>query len=161
MTLCSCGSNINYMDCCGRFISGKQLPTTPEALMRSRYTAYTQGNIGYITQTMTGPAAVNFNVNETKAWAQQITWIRLEVLNTAQDNIYGTVEFRAHYLLQHKNCIMHEVSEFECVDGKWYYTNSKFHETVFSKSETIKVGRNDPCTCGSGKKYKKCCASSK
>jgi preprotein translocase subunit SecA len=22
-----------------------------------------------------------------------------------------------------------------------------------------KVGRNDPCTCGSGKKYKKCCGS--
>jgi uncharacterized protein len=24
-------------------------------------------------------------------------------------------------------------------------------------SSTIKVGRNDPCPCGSGKKYKKCC----
>ena len=23
--------------------------------------------------------------------------------------------------------------------------------------ETVKVGRNDPCPCGSGKKYKKCC----
>ncbi|MEX0961333.1 MAG: SEC-C metal-binding domain-containing protein [Simkaniaceae bacterium] len=23
-----------------------------------------------------------------------------------------------------------------------------------------KVGRNDPCPCGSGKKYKKCCAFS-
>ena len=23
--------------------------------------------------------------------------------------------------------------------------------------ETPKVGRNDPCTCGSQKKYKKCC----
>ncbi|MCL4854584.1 MAG: SEC-C domain-containing protein, partial [Bryobacteraceae bacterium] len=22
-----------------------------------------------------------------------------------------------------------------------------------------KVGRNDPCPCGSGKKYKKCCGS--
>jgi uncharacterized protein YecA (UPF0149 family) len=22
---------------------------------------------------------------------------------------------------------------------------------------SIKVGRNDPCPCGSGKKYKKCC----
>ena len=22
---------------------------------------------------------------------------------------------------------------------------------------SVKVGRNDPCTCGSGKKYKKCC----
>ena len=24
-------------------------------------------------------------------------------------------------------------------------------------SQQPKVGRNDPCTCGSGKKYKKCC----
>jgi preprotein translocase subunit SecA len=23
--------------------------------------------------------------------------------------------------------------------------------------EAVKVGRNDPCPCGSGKKYKKCC----
>ena len=27
--------------------------------------------------------------------------------------------------------------------------------------EGTKVGRNDPCPCGSGKKYKKCCASKK
>ena len=26
-----------------------------------------------------------------------------------------------------------------------------------SKREADKVGRNDPCPCGSGKKYKKCC----
>jgi uncharacterized protein YecA (UPF0149 family) len=25
------------------------------------------------------------------------------------------------------------------------------------KLEQPKVGRNDPCPCGSGKKYKKCC----
>lgn len=23
----------------------------------------------------------------------------------------------------------------------------------------VKIGRNDPCSCGSGKKYKKCCLS--
>ncbi|UJL48206.1 SEC-C domain-containing protein [Virgibacillus sp. NKC19-16] len=23
--------------------------------------------------------------------------------------------------------------------------------------KSVKVGRNDPCPCGSGKKYKKCC----
>jgi uncharacterized protein YecA (UPF0149 family) len=26
----------------------------------------------------------------------------------------------------------------------------------FSK-QSIKIGRNDPCFCGSGKKYKRCC----
>jgi len=25
------------------------------------------------------------------------------------------------------------------------------------KQSTKKIGRNDPCPCGSGKKYKKCC----
>jgi len=28
---------------------------------------------------------------------------------------------------------------------------------VAKKVETVVVGRNDPCPCGSGKKYKKCC----
>ncbi|MFH1836664.1 MAG: preprotein translocase subunit SecA [Candidatus Omnitrophota bacterium] len=30
---------------------------------------------------------------------------------------------------------------------------------VSAKKEDIKVGRNEPCPCGSGKKYKKCCGS--
>lgn len=29
------------------------------------------------------------------------------------------------------------------------------HETFMR--ESVKIGRNDPCPCGSGKKYKKCC----
>jgi preprotein translocase subunit SecA len=28
---------------------------------------------------------------------------------------------------------------------------------VKKKIPEVKVGRNDPCPCGSGKKYKKCC----
>jgi len=27
------------------------------------------------------------------------------------------------------------------------------------RREQAKVGRNDPCPCGSGKKYKKCCGA--
>jgi preprotein translocase subunit SecA len=26
------------------------------------------------------------------------------------------------------------------------------------RRKEVKIGRNDPCTCGSGKKYKQCCA---
>ena len=37
-------------------------------------------------------------------------------------------------------------------------------EKVYKKSKTVikgdKVGRNDPCPCGSGKKYKHCCGRS-
>jgi preprotein translocase subunit SecA len=34
-------------------------------------------------------------------------------------------------------------------------------KTVQTRRSTEKVGRNDPCPCGSGKKYKRCCGSSK
>ena len=43
------------------------------------------------------------------------------------------------------------------------FTSEKRKELYLSqkKSGTVvkgkKVGRNDPCTCGSGKKYKHCC----
>lgn len=37
---------------------------------------------------------------------------------------------------------------------EWRLENDK-HRPVSAKNE--KVGRNDPCPCGSGKKYKKCC----
>jgi len=31
------------------------------------------------------------------------------------------------------------------------------HRLGFSSSARVKVGRNDPCPCGSGKKFKNCC----
>jgi hypothetical protein len=37
-----------------------------------------------------------------------------------------------------------------------YEEAMKFLENL-NKEEKIKIGRNDPCPCGSGKKYKKCC----
>ena len=43
---------------------------------------------------------------------------------------------------------------------------SDFNKLLGHKTENtrtfvkeIKIGRNDPCLCGSGKKYKKCCGS--
>ena len=32
----------------------------------------------------------------------------------------------------------------------------QYRDSVVVRNEN-KIGRNDPCTCGSGKKYKKCC----
>ena len=58
------------------------------------------------------------------------------------------------------------------VPAEWLYTLEEWDnffskdervelEKEFKRSKTVvnevKVGRNDPCPCGSGKKYKKCC----
>ena len=66
---CSCGSNSTYLQCCGQFIDGLSLPITPEALMRSRYTAYTLADIAYIKKTMRGKATIGFDETEAGHWA--------------------------------------------------------------------------------------------
>jgi len=34
---------------------------------------------------------------------------------------------------------------------------NRSEEPVTEHDKSKKIGRNDPCPCGSGKKYKKCC----
>jgi SEC-C motif-containing protein len=67
----------------------------------------------------------------------------------------GTVEFIATYVLDGLRDSHHEISHFVKTDGVWLYESGEMiPETVVR--EGPKVGRNDPCPCGSGKKYKKC-----
>ena len=68
----------------------------------------------------------------------------------------GIVEFKAHYESKGIKNIHHEVSEFQRKDGQWYFIDGQVITNQIVRSAP-KVGRNDPCPCGSGKKNKKCC----
>ena len=115
---CPCGSGKDYADCCGPYIKGKENPPTPEALMRSRYTAYSRNNLDYIEQTMRGEALEHFERKKGNG----IEWIKLDVLFSEEDGDQGTVQFIATFLYQGVENLMHEKSSFERIDGKWYYT---------------------------------------
>lgn len=141
---CLCGSMQPYAACCGQYHEGKPAPT-PEALMRSRYTAYAMANIDYIQATMKGAAALGFDPVSAKAWAESVEWTGLEVLTASEDGDTGYVSFKAHFTAQNEANVLSELSEFKRMDGRWYYTREAQPE------------RNSPCPCGSGKKYKKCC----
>ena len=51
----------------------------------------------------------------------------------------------------------HEISRFSRVDGQWYYVDGELVKPATEQRQRPKVGRNEPCPCGSGRKYKKCC----
>lgn len=159
MSRCPCSTGKSYLDCCGAFISGQKLPSTPEELMRSRYTAYHQAEIDYIAKTMQSPAADNFNAEETKRWANDVTWVGLEVINSNSNLLQGFVEFIAHYFLNNKKYTIHEISEFKRVDGVWFYVDGAQPNSSSLINTQQKIGRNNLCPCGSGKKYKKCCGN--
>lgn len=146
-TSCYCGSQASYEQCCEPFLTGQVRPQTALALMRSRYTAYATSQVDYIGETMRGKAALGFDTNEALAWSQQVQFTHLEILGFT-DN---TVEFKAFYKQEGHASFIHENSLFKRIRGQWFYID---------KVDSPKQERNQPCLCGSGKKYKHCCGQS-
>lgn len=149
-TTCYCGSGQLFADCCKPLIEEKKPAATPEALMRSRYSAFCCGNVEYLLQThLTDyPAAqAEAQIRDTIASTQ---WLKLDVRQAKTAGNTGEVEFIAHYRDQRGLAQLRERSEFLKKEGRWYYTKG-------THLPTSKLQRNAECWCGSGKKFKKCC----
>jgi SEC-C motif-containing protein len=168
MSDCPCRSldktKISYDDCCRPFIEGKKLASTAEALMRARYSAYVVRNISYIDTTQVSVPGEEFNKEEALKWAESSEWLGLEVKKTQKggsgDNT-GVVEFVAHYKDKASGTELrhHETSLFTRDAGAWKFKEGQIHGAQPLRRLEPKIGRNDPCSCGSGKKFKKCCGA--
>jgi len=158
MEKCPCCSKKNYMDCCGVFLEGDTKASTAEELMRSRYTAHVKHKIDYIVNTVHETTRENNDRETIERWAKQTNWTRLEIMSTqagGANHEVGRVVFRAHYKLKDELKFHSEDSVFKKEEGEWFYVDGTTPKT--QPKRTLKIGRNDPCYCGSGKKFKKCC----
>jgi SEC-C motif-containing protein len=140
--------------------------------MRSRYSAHVKGEVEYIKSTMVPSARKDFDADATREWSQGSKWKGLKILSTRKggpEDSVGTVEFVATYERNGRGIDHHEVSQFEkSKEGQWFFVDGEAHEHNEGEGhhhpkqapvvrESAKLGRNDPCHCGSGKKFKKCC----
>jgi SEC-C motif-containing protein len=159
-TDCPCGSGHDYDACCGPLIEGTLKAPTPEALMRSRYTAFTQQAMPYIEETLHPSQRHDYDAAGSAKWARESEWQGLEIVNVSADPENAnrsSVEFKAHYRINGALQVHHELAEFRKTGDTWYFFDGKMVGAGQFRRETPKVGRNDPCPCGSGRKYKKCC----
>ena len=142
------------------FIVGELAPSTAAELMASRYVAYTTGNIDYLLDTNAPETRHTIDRKATEAWARASEWLGLEIVKTeagGSGDQAGQVEFIARYKLDGVEQAHHELSDFKKIEGRWFFVDGKLVNEQPLRRSAPKVGRNDPCPCGSGKKYKKCC----
>jgi SEC-C motif domain protein len=155
-TPCPCGSGATLEACCGKFHAGTPAPTA-EALMRSRYSAYVLGDIDYLVRTHHLPKGEEVDRETAERWSKESEWLGLEVLATEKggpEDSEGMVEFAARYRAGGSEHRHHERSTFRRIGGEWRFIDGREVRPPPVRSE--KIGRNDPCPCGSGKKYKRC-----
>ncbi len=158
---CPCGSKRPYRECCEPLLRGDHSAETAEGLMRSRYSAYVVGAIDYIHETLHPDHRQDHDLEAARRWSTGSEWLGLEIVATTGGGVgesQGVVEFKAHYRNSRGvTRTAHEVSRFESIDGRWYYVDGEMPRPDTVQRQQRKVGRNEPCPCGSGKKYKKCC----
>jgi SEC-C motif-containing protein len=162
MNKCPCGSSLDYSACCGPFLAGDEEAPSAEALMRSRYTAYTKGAIDYIKQTNHKSTIDTFDEEASRRWSRDSEWLGLKILSVKGGGVEdreGEVEFVASYVQDEEELHHHERATFKREGRKWFFVDGEHVGQETYVRETPKVGRNEPCPCGSGKKYKKCCAN--
>lgn len=159
MPLCPCGSGKNDLACCLPYLNGTCDAPTAETLMRARYTAFTRGNLDYIEKTSAPEVLKDFNRAEVEQFLSETTWDGLDVRTTALGGINdqtGEVEYVFKFTYQGEARFQHEKAFFVRENGAWIYKDSEIGPKA-PPVHVARIGRNDPCTCGSGKKYKKCC----
>lgn len=119
---CPCLSGEAYSECCGRLHRGEAIAPTAERLMRSRYSAFANGEVAYLLATWhpsTRPVTLELELDQR--------WLRLDIIHTARGRLFdveGTVEFRARYRLVGSTGELHEVSRFVRETGTWFYLDA-------------------------------------
>ena len=153
---CPCGSGKLFEVCCEPILSGKRKAATAEELMRARFTAHVAHDFKFLHESHR-PTADKPYVPEPGE--PTVKWTRLEMHahETTENPDRSFVDFSAYGTEDGVEKVLHEKSEFLRVDGRWLYNREMRLGPAPYKSAAPKVGRNDPCPCGSGKKYKQCC----
>ena len=152
-----CGSGRTFGACCEPLLAQTRFAADAAELMRSRFTAHALRDYRHLHLTDLETAATPYV--EEQVDPQEAEWTRLVVHahETGPKPGTATVDFSAYYRAGDGEQALHEKSEFVQRGGKWFYTRALRQGPAPVRASGPKVGRNDPCPCGSGKKYKQCC----
>jgi SEC-C motif-containing protein len=131
--------------------------------MRSRYCAYVCRDTAYLLRTWDPahrPPGLDLKDDRTQ-------WLGLRIVTTVAGgptDPQGEVEFIARFRSSDGEGQLHERSRFRRAGEAWLYVDGDIRPATQAsrqKSQPVfsqpTVGRNDPCPCGSGKKWKRCC----
>ena len=149
MDKCYCKSGLEFSLCCEPILRVDKVANTALELMRSRYSAYCLGDVNYLQATTHDHTWSDEELKFIQDWADNSLWQHLEIVNSSED----MVEFKAYYIFDGKQHLHHEKSTFLKVNDMWKYVDGEIYE------DKVTLLRNSACICGSGQKYKRCCAT--
>lgn len=134
----------------------KDWPKSAKALLEARYQAFLNGDVDFIVESHHPENRKNLERDALEAWSRESRWEGLSIEEVEEGKETTFITFTVRYGRGAETINHRERAEFRLVEGKWFYFDSEFPKPKTIKRDTDQVGRNEPCPCGSGKKFKKC-----
>ncbi len=163
--LCPCGSGLSLEACCGPYIDGdKPAPDAP-ALVRARYSAFALKRYDFLVESVHPDFRGEMTPESLAEGLDDVVWTGLEVgehhkdVDLGKEGRFDTVELKATCMYKGEPRDLEELSFFRWDGDRVYYVDGAAKKQEAYRRPEPKVGRNEPCPCGSGKKYKKCCGA--
>lgn len=154
---------LSYENCCQQYhdnIDNRDgiKAVSAEQLMRSRYSAFVLVKPDYIVKTTVPSQQMLLDTQSIELWAKETDWAGLQIVTHTSKlgKRHAQVEFKAFYSTKNELQAHHELSTFVNIadksadkqNARWYFLDSTVALTVSQKQ---------PCICGSGEKFKRCC----
>lgn len=133
-------------------------PNTPKALLETRYKAFVDADIDFLIASHHPDTRDQVDRKSIEDWSKESTWHGLFIESESLKDDKAIITFTVKYSRDFQSFNHREDAEFRKSEDRWYYFDSVFPKQGMIRNES-KVGRNDPCSCGSGKKFKKCCGA--
>lgn len=111
--------------------------------------------------------APRFGINQKVSQIPQYEWLNKqeEIRNKRVKNINAIATISgiigglgAPIMYQPSPSTSNDINKFGKARTVEYIAGSQRHEITDKEIEQSAIGRNEPCPCGSGKKFKKCCS---
>ena len=131
-------------------------PKTARELLEARYQAFVDGNIEFVFESHHPETKKNLDRQALEEWSKESKWLGLTVEDERVEGEKTFLTFTVRYSRGAETLNHREFAEFRLDEGRWMYFDSEFPKPETIRRDGEKVGRNDPCPCGSGKKFKKC-----
>jgi SEC-C motif-containing protein len=131
-------------------------PENPKDLLKARYEAFVRGDVDFILESHHPETRSQVDRESIRKWSQESKWLGLEVEGLEDHQDHAHIRFKVEYERDFSKFTHAEIADFRKYEERWYYYDSEFPNPETNRRSQEKIGRNDPCHCGSGKKFKKC-----
>ncbi len=128
---CPCQSKKTFDRCCQPLLQGKRAAATAAELMRSRFTAYAEGQVDYLIMTTAEVERVKLDREDLIHYCRNIRCLNLKILKTelgGPEDQEGRVLFHASLQLNGRRTLHKELSRFVRESDAWKYVDGETND---------------------------------